>query len=77
MCILILVHAKLLQACPILCDPVDCSPPDSSVHGILQSRILQWVAMPSSRESSCPRDGNCVSILLYQLAGAFFTTSTT
>ena len=39
------------------CNPIDCSPPASSVHGILQSRILEWVAMPSSRESSRPRDG--------------------
>ena len=39
-----------------LCDPVDCSPPGSSVHGILQARILEWVAMPSSRRSSRPRD---------------------
>ena len=42
-------HAKSLQLCTILCDPRDCSPPDSSVHGILQARILEWVAMPSSR----------------------------
>ena len=39
--------AKLLQSCPTLCDPMDCSPPDSSVHGILQARILEWVTMPS------------------------------
>ena len=39
-----------------LCNPVDCSPPDSSVHGILQARILEWVAVPSSRGSSRPRD---------------------
>ena len=39
--------AKLLQSCPILCNPVDCSPPGSSVHGILQVRILEWVARPS------------------------------
>ena len=44
------------QSCLTLYDPVDCSPPGSSVHGILQARILQWVAMPSSRESSQPRD---------------------
>ena len=42
------------QSCPALCDPVDCSPPGSSVHGILQARILQWVAMPLSRGSSDP-----------------------
>ena len=39
-----------------LCDPVDCSPSGSSVHGILQARILQWVAIPFSRGSSRPRD---------------------
>ena len=49
---LVCVHAKLLQLCPILCDPMDCSPPGSSVRGILQARILEWVAMPSSRGSS-------------------------
>ena len=46
------VRAKLLQWCPTLCDPVDRSPPGSSVHGILQARILEWVAMPSSKGSS-------------------------
>ena len=40
------------QSCPTLCDPMDCSPPDSSVHGILQARILEWVAIPFSRGSS-------------------------
>ena len=40
-------HAKSLQSCPTLCDPVDCSPPESSVHGILQARILEWVTLPS------------------------------
>ena len=44
------VHAKLLQSSQILFDPKDCSSPGSSVHGILQARILEWVAMPSSRE---------------------------
>ena len=48
--------AKSLQSCPTLCDPMDCSPPGSSVRGILQARILEWVAMPSSRGSSQPRD---------------------
>ena len=37
--------AKLLQSCPTLCDPIDGSPPGSSVHGILQARTLEWVAM--------------------------------
>ena len=44
--------AKSLQSCLTLCDPMDCSPPGSSVHGILQARTQDWVAMPSSRESS-------------------------
>ena len=55
------VHAKLLQSCPALCDPMDCSPPGSSVHGILQARILQGIAMPSSKGSSQPRDQTCLS----------------
>ena len=48
--------AKSLQSCLTLCDPMDNSPPGSSVHGILQARILEWVAVPSSRGSSQPRD---------------------
>ena len=43
------VHAKLLQLCLTLCDPMDCSPPGSSVHGILKARIMEWAAMPSFR----------------------------
>ena len=39
--------AKSLQSCPAICDPMDCSPLGSSVHGILQARVLEWVAMPS------------------------------
>ena len=42
------VHANLLQSCLTLCDPMDCSLPSSSVHGILQARILEWVAIPLS-----------------------------
>ena len=53
--------AKSLQSCLTLCDPVDCSPPGSSVHGILQARILEWVAMPFSRGSFRSRDGAQVS----------------
>ena len=45
------VHAKSLQSCPTLFNPIDCSPPGSSVQGILQARILEWIAMPSSRAS--------------------------
>ena len=49
------------QSCPAFCDPIIYSPPDSSVHGILQARILEWVAMPSSRGSSQLRDRTHVS----------------
>ena len=51
----------MLHLCLTLCDPMDCSPPGSSVQEILQARILEWVAMPSSRGSSQPRDENHVS----------------
>ena len=54
-------HAKLLHSCLTLCNPMDCSPPGSSVHGILQARILEWVASSFSRGASWPRDRNCVS----------------
>ena len=57
--------AKLLQSCLTLCDPMDCSPPGSSVHGILQARTLEWVAMPSFRGSSRPRNGS-LSLLHWQ-----------
>ena len=55
------MHAKLLQSCPTLCDSMDCSLPGFSVHGILQARTLEWVAMPSSRGSSLSRDQTCIS----------------
>ena len=55
------VCVLLAQLCPTLCDPTDCSLPGSSVHGILQARTLEWVAMISSRGSSQPRDQTQVS----------------
>ena len=55
--------AKSAQSCPVLCDPMDCSPPGYSVHGILQARILEGVSMPSSRGFSQPRDGTQVSLI--------------
>ena len=71
------MHAKSLQSCPILCDPVDYSLPGSSVHGIFQAKILEWVAM-------CPPPGDLpypgiepTSFTSTALAGGFFTTSTT
>ena len=68
--------AKLLQSCPTLCNPMDCSPLGSSVHGTLQARILEWVAIPSSRGSSPPRDQTRVSYLPC-VGRQVFTTSTT
>ena len=65
------MHAKSLQLCLTLCDPVDCSPPGFYVHGLLQERILEWVAMPSSRGSSQPRLGTLVSsIYLHRQVGS-------
>ena len=55
------MHVKSLQSCVTLCDSMDCSPPGSSVHGVLQVRILEWVVIPFSRGSSRPRDQAHVS----------------
>ena len=55
------VHAKLLQSYLTLCNLMDCSLPGFSVHGVLQARILEWVAISSSRGSSQPRDRTHVS----------------
>ena len=65
------MHVSFLvaQSCLTLCDPMDYSPPGSSVHGILQARVLEWVAMLSSRGSSQPRNQTQVS----HSAGRFFT----
>ena len=56
-------HSKLLQLCPTVCDTLDCSPPGYSVHGILQARILEWVAIPSSKGSSQARDRTHISCI--------------
>ena len=66
------MRAKSLPLCPTLCDPMDCSPPGSSVYGILQARILGWAAMPSSRGSSRPRDQIHIFCGSFS-AGRFFT----
>ena len=63
------VQCLVTQSCLTLCDPKDCSPLGFSVHGIIQARILERVAMPSSRGSSQPRDQTQVS----HIAGRFFT----
>ena len=64
------VKALVTRLCSTLCDPMDCSPPGFSVHGILQARILEWVAIPFSGGSSQPRDQTQV----FYIAGRFFTT---
>ena len=57
------------QSCPTLCDPMDYNLPDSSVHGIFQARVLEWVAIPFSRGSSQPRARKWVS----HIVGRLFT----
>ena len=59
------VKVEVAQSCPALCDPMDCT-----AHGILQARILEWVAFPYSRGSSQPRDRTQAS----HTAGEFFTS---
>ena len=72
------LHACIesLHSCLTLCNPMDCSPPGSSVLGILQARILEWVAMAFTRGSSWPRGWTCISKSV-ALTGGFFTTSVT
>ena len=67
---------SVTQLCPTLCDPMDYSLPGSSVHGIFQARILEWVAMHSSRGSSLPKD-QPASLMSPALAWGFFTTRVT
>ena len=57
------MHAKSLQLCPTLCDPMDSSPPGSSDHRILQARTLEWIAISFSRGSSWPRDCTHISCI--------------
>ena len=64
--------AKSLQSYPTLSDPMDCSPPGSSIHGILQARILEWIDISSSRGSSRPSDRTQVSCISC-IAGGFFS----
>ena len=59
------VCCLIAQSCPTVCDPMDGSPPGSSVHGILQARILEWGAIPFSRGSS-PLRGRTHSLLPWQ-----------
>ena len=71
-CVCVCVRAcSVAQSCPTLCDPMDCSLPGSSVHGIFPARILEWVAISSSRASSRPGDRTFVSCIGRR---GFFTT---
>ena len=71
------VHTKSLQSCPTLCDPMDCSPPGSSVRGILLARILERVAVPSSGGIFPTQGSNLLFLMSQALAGRFFTTRAT
>ena len=71
-----LLNAKLLQSCPNLCNPMDCSLPGSSVYGVSQARILEWVAI--LLQKIFPSQGSNPGLLVSPaLAGEFFTISTT
>ena len=65
----LIMESKIFQLCPTLCNPVDCCLPRSSIHGIFQARVLEWVANSFSRGSSQPRDQTWVS----HIAGICFT----
>ena len=66
-------ESEVAQSCPPLCNPMDCSLPGSSIHGIFQARILEWVAISFSRRSSLPRDWTWIS----RIVGRCFTAWTT
>ena len=72
-CMSVCMRVKSRQLCLPLCDPIDYSLPGSSVHEILQARILEWVAKPSSRGSSWPGNWTHISCISWT-AGRFFTT---
>ena len=61
MVVLLMKWSEVAQLCPTLCDPMDCSLPGSSVHGIFQAIVLEWIAISFSRGSSQPRDRTRVS----------------
>ena len=65
----VFLESEVAQSCPTLCNPMDCSPSGSSVHGIFQARVLEWIAISFSRESSRPRNRTQVS----HIAGSHFT----
>ena len=69
----IYIHVLVARSCPTLCDPMDCSPPSSSVHGILQARIPEWVAIPLCKTESLCYTGeiNTTSLINYMLTKCF------
>ena len=67
-------ESEVTQSCPTLCDPMDCSLPGSSVHGIFQARILEWVVISFSRGSSQPRDWSWVSRIVGRCSTVWATT---
>ena len=69
----VILSSEVTQSCPTLCDLMDCILPGSSIHGIFQARVLEWVAIFFSRESSWPRDQTQVS----HIAGRCFTVFAT
>ena len=66
----VLIYCLVAQSCLILCNPMGCSPPGSTVHGVSQARIPEWVTITFSRGSSQPRDRTPISCLV----GGFFTS---
>ena len=73
--LIVLCVYSATQLCPSLYDPMDCSPPGSSGHGISQVRLLEWVAISSPRGSSRPRDQTCVSCVSCTAGGLFTADS--
>ena len=71
MCIVYFGCVLVTQPCLTLCNPMDCSPPGSSVHGIFQARLLEWVTISSSRVSSQPRDQTWVSCIELNMPANF------
>ena len=67
-------RALVAQLCLTFCNPLDCRLPSSSVHGILQARMLEWIAIPFSRASSWPRDGTQVSCITSKLFSVWGST---
>ena len=69
-CALHCCYCLVTKSCPTVCDPMDCSPPGSSLHGISQARIVEWIAIPFSRGSLQPRD----QTQFFRTAGGSFTS---